>query len=101
MAARWAQVAGSVSLSEGHKIQQRQDVVSGKTAESLTGRGRYMKRIRYHAKGRFGIMKIVRCHYFVKLVEGPPPPPEPRRTGFDQAKEYVQQLRSRTLVHTL
>ncbi|XP_071426608.1 large ribosomal subunit protein uL22m [Pithys albifrons albifrons] len=70
-------------------------------AESLTGRGRYMKRIRYHAKGRFGIMKIVRCHYFVKLVEGPPPPPEPRRTGFDQAKEYVQQLRSRTLVHTL
>ncbi|XP_035746190.1 39S ribosomal protein L22, mitochondrial isoform X2 [Egretta garzetta] len=70
-------------------------------AESLTGRGRYMKRIRYHGKGMFGIMKIVRCHYFVKLVEGPPPPPEPPRTGFDQAKEYVQQLRSRTLVNTL
>ncbi|XP_066833336.1 large ribosomal subunit protein uL22m isoform X1 [Anser cygnoides] len=70
-------------------------------AESLTGRGQYMKRIRYHGKGMFGIMKLVRCHYFVKLVEGPPPPPEPRKTGFDQAKEYVQQLRNRTLVHTL
>lgn len=71
------------------------------SAESTTGRGRYTKRIRYHAKGMFGIMKIVRCHYFVKLVEGPPPPPEPPKTGFDQAKEYVQQLRSRTLVNTL
>ncbi|XP_010007624.1 PREDICTED: 39S ribosomal protein L22, mitochondrial [Nestor notabilis] len=70
-------------------------------AESTTGRGRYTKRIRYHGKGMFGIMKIVRCHYFVKLVEGPPPPPEPPKTGFDQAKEYVQQLRSRTLVNTL
>ncbi|OXB76150.1 UNVERIFIED_CONTAM: hypothetical protein H355_016728 [Colinus virginianus] len=70
-------------------------------AESLTGKGHYTKRIRYHGKGMFGIMKIVKCHYFVKLVEGPPPPPEPRKTGFDQAKEYVQQLRDRTLVHTL
>ncbi|XP_065590734.1 large ribosomal subunit protein uL22m [Cyrtonyx montezumae] len=70
-------------------------------AESLAGKGHYTKRIRYHGKGMFGIMKIVKCHYFVKLVEGPPPPPEPRRTGFDQAKEYVQQLRNRTLVHTL
>ncbi|KFV59834.1 hypothetical protein N341_00736, partial [Tyto alba] len=70
-------------------------------AVSMTGRGSYVKRIRYHGKGMFGIMKISRCHYFVKLVEGPPPPPEPPRTGFDQAKEYVQQLRSRTLVNTL
>uniref|UniRef100_A0A803V991 Large ribosomal subunit protein uL22m n=1 Tax=Ficedula albicollis TaxID=59894 RepID=A0A803V991_FICAL len=70
-------------------------------AESQTGRGRYVKRVRCHGKGMFGMMKISRCHYFVKLVEGPPPPPEPPKTGFDQAKEYVQQLRNRTLVHTL
>ncbi|XP_039934460.1 large ribosomal subunit protein uL22m isoform X1 [Hirundo rustica] len=70
-------------------------------AESQTGRGHYVKRVRCHGKGMFGMMKISRCHYFVKLVEGPPPPPEPPRTGFDQAKEYVQQLRNRTLVHTL
>lgn len=71
------------------------------SAVSATGRGRYAKRIRYHGKGMFGIMKISRCHYFVKLVEGPPPPPEPPKTGFDQAKEYVQQLRNRTIAHTL
>lgn len=71
------------------------------SGESQTGRGRYVKRLRCHGKGMFGMMKISRCHYFVKLVEGPPPPPEPPKTGFDQAKEYVQQLRNRTLVHTL
>ncbi|KFO96363.1 hypothetical protein N300_10554, partial [Calypte anna] len=70
-------------------------------AISMAGRGKYVKRIRYHGKGMFGIMNINRCHYFVKLVEGPPPPPEPPTTGFDQAKEYVQQLRSRTLINTL
>ncbi|POI28992.1 hypothetical protein CIB84_007258 [Bambusicola thoracicus] len=76
-------------------------IMKKSTAESLAGKGHYTKRIRFHGKGMFGIMKIVKCHYFVKLVEGPPPLPEPRKTGFDQAKEYVQQLRSRTLVHTL
>ncbi|KAF7249506.1 39S ribosomal protein L22, mitochondrial [Varanus komodoensis] len=57
------------------------------TAESFSGKGPYLKRIRYHGKGFFGIMDKVKCHYFVKLVEGPPPPPEPPKTGFDQAKD--------------
>ncbi|XP_059568919.1 large ribosomal subunit protein uL22m isoform X2 [Alligator mississippiensis] len=70
-------------------------------AKSLTGKGHYMKKIRYHGRGRYGIMEKVRCHYFVKLVEGPPPPPEPPMTGFDQAKEYVQQLRNRTIINAL
>ncbi|XP_044306939.1 39S ribosomal protein L22, mitochondrial [Varanus komodoensis] len=70
-------------------------------AESFSGKGPYLKRIRYHGKGFFGIMDKVKCHYFVKLVEGPPPPPEPPKTGFDQAKEYVQQLRNRTITNTL
>ncbi|CAD7693462.1 unnamed protein product [Nyctereutes procyonoides] len=30
----------------------------------------YLKSIRYHGRGRFGIMEMVFCHYFVKLVEG-------------------------------
>ncbi|XP_061473450.1 large ribosomal subunit protein uL22m [Rhineura floridana] len=70
-------------------------------AESFSGKGHYLKRIRYHGKGFFGIMDKVKCHYFVKLVEGPPPPPEVPMTGFDQAKEYVQQLRSRTITNSL
>nr|XP_033783468.1 39S ribosomal protein L22, mitochondrial isoform X2 [Geotrypetes seraphini] len=70
-------------------------------AESFSGKGKYLKRIRYHGRGMFGIMDKVKCHYFVKLVEGPPPPMEPPKSGFDLAKEYVQQLCNRTIVHGL
>ncbi|KAJ1128532.1 hypothetical protein NDU88_006910 [Pleurodeles waltl] len=70
-------------------------------AQSFSNKGKYLKRIRYHGRGMFGIMDRVYCHYYVKLVEGPPPPPEPAVTGFDQAKKYVQQLRDRTIIHGL
>ncbi|CAD7689523.1 unnamed protein product [Nyctereutes procyonoides] len=56
---------------------------------------------RYHGRGRFGIMEKVYCHYFVKLVEGPPPPPEARKTAVTHAKEYIQELRNQTIIHTL
>ncbi|XP_067232361.1 39S ribosomal protein L22, mitochondrial isoform X2 [Chanodichthys erythropterus] len=69
-------------------------------AESFSGKGKYLKRIRYHGRGMFGIMDKVHCHYFVKLVEGVPPKVE-QKTGFDQAKEYVEQLRNRTIIHSL
>lgn len=48
----------------------------------------------------FGIMDKVYCHYFVKLVEGSPPKTV-EKTSLDQAKEYVQSLRSRTIIHSL
>lgn len=70
-------------------------------AQSFSGKGHYVKRIRYHGKGCFGIMDKVKCHYFVRLVEGPPPPSAPAKTGFDQAKEYIEQLRNRTIINTL
>uniref|UniRef100_A0A671S0G0 39S ribosomal protein L22, mitochondrial-like n=1 Tax=Sinocyclocheilus anshuiensis TaxID=1608454 RepID=A0A671S0G0_9TELE len=57
-------------------------------------------RIRYHGHGMFGIMDKVHCHYFVKLVEGVPPKVE-QKTVFDQAKEYVEQLRNRAIIHSL
>lgn len=69
-------------------------------AESYSGKGQYLKRIRYHGKGMFGIMDIVYCHYFVRLVEGPPPTTEPT-TSLDQAKDYVQKLKNRTIIHSL
>ncbi|XP_047463017.1 39S ribosomal protein L22, mitochondrial [Mugil cephalus] len=69
-------------------------------AESLSGKGKYLKRIRYHGRGMFGIMDIVYSHYFVKLVEGAPPKVE-ETTSFDQAKEYVQGLKNRTIIHSL
>lgn len=70
------------------------------SAESFSNKGKYLKRIRYHGRGMFGIMDKVHCHYFVKLVEGLPPKAE-QKTGFDQAKEYVEQLKSRTIIHAL
>lgn len=70
------------------------------TAESYSGKGKYLKRIRYHGRGMFGIMDKVYCHYFVKLVEGAPPKTE-RTTSFDQAKQYVQNLKNRTIIHSL
>lgn len=48
----------------------------------------------------FGIMDKVYCHYFVKLVEGSPPQAA-EKSSLDQAKEYVQSLRSRTIIHSL
>lgn len=70
------------------------------TAESFSGKGKYLKRIRYHGRGMFGIMDKVYCHYFIKLVEGSPPKTV-EKTSLDQAKEYVQSLRSRTIIHSL
>ncbi|XP_073477262.1 large ribosomal subunit protein uL22m isoform X1 [Aquarana catesbeiana] len=81
-----------------HHVEYRSNLY---IAESFSNKGTYLKRIRYHARGRFGIMDKVHCHYFVKLVEGPPPPKELPITGFDQAKDYVQQLRNRTIIHSL
>lgn len=69
-------------------------------AESFSSKGKYLKRIRYHGRGMFGIMDRVYCHYFVKLVEGSPPKKE-EKTSFDQAREYVQNLKNRTIIHSL
>ncbi|XP_029924079.1 large ribosomal subunit protein uL22m [Myripristis murdjan] len=82
---------------KNHNVEYKSNLY---VAESFTGKGKYLKRIRYHGRGMFGIMDKVHCHYFVKLVEGPPPKPE-QRTGFDQAKEYVQSLKNRTIIHSL
>uniref|UniRef100_A0A667FZ18 Large ribosomal subunit protein uL22m n=1 Tax=Lynx canadensis TaxID=61383 RepID=A0A667FZ18_LYNCA len=81
-----------------HNVEFRSNLY---IAESTSGRGQYLKRIRYHGRGRFGIMEKVYCHYFVKLVEGPPPPREAPRTAVTHAKEYIQELRNRTIIHTL
>ncbi|XP_064225632.1 large ribosomal subunit protein uL22m-like [Aotus nancymaae] len=81
-----------------HNVEFRSNLY---IADSTSGQGQCLKCIRYHGRGYFGIMEKVYCHYFVKLVEGPPPPPEPPKMAVDQAKKYIQHLRSRTIVHTL
>ena len=39
-------------------------------AESFVGKGRYIKKIRIHGRGRFGIQEKKYCHYFLVLKEG-------------------------------
>ncbi|XP_041808814.1 39S ribosomal protein L22, mitochondrial [Chelmon rostratus] len=80
-----------------HNVEYKSNLY---VAESYSGKAHYLKRIRYHGRGMFGIMDKVYCHYFVKLVEGPPPKIE-KKTSFDQAKEYVQNLKNRTIIHSL
>ncbi|KAJ8348613.1 hypothetical protein SKAU_G00272020 [Synaphobranchus kaupii] len=80
-----------------HNVEYKSNLY---VAESFSGKGKYLKRLRIHGRGMFGIMDKVHCHYFVKLVEGAPPVVE-QKTGFDQAKEYVEQLKSRTIIHSL
>ncbi|KAI1903559.1 hypothetical protein AGOR_G00028430 [Albula goreensis] len=82
---------------KNHNVEYKSNLY---VAESFSSKGKYLKRIRYHGRGMFGIMDKVYCHYFVKLVEGTPPKVE-QNTGFDQAKEYVEQLRNRTIIHSL
>ncbi|XP_001379498.2 39S ribosomal protein L22, mitochondrial isoform X3 [Monodelphis domestica] len=81
-----------------HNVEFRSNLY---IAESTSGRGQCLKRIRYHGRGFHGIMEKVYCHYFVKLVEGPPPPPQQPKTSFSHAKEYVQELRNRTIINSL
>uniref|UniRef100_A0A8D0MQ57 Large ribosomal subunit protein uL22m n=1 Tax=Sus scrofa TaxID=9823 RepID=A0A8D0MQ57_PIG len=81
-----------------HNVEFRSNLY---VAESTSGRGQYLKRIRYHGRGHFGIMEKVFCHYFVKLVEGPPPPREAPKTAVAHAREYIQELRNRTITHAL
>ncbi|XP_019713674.1 large ribosomal subunit protein uL22m [Hippocampus comes] len=82
---------------KNHNVEYKSNLY---VAESHTGKGMYLKRIRYHGRGMFGIMDKVYCHYFVKLVEGPPPTIE-QKTSLDQANEYVESLKRRTIIHSL
>ncbi|XP_070699968.1 large ribosomal subunit protein uL22m [Pempheris klunzingeri] len=82
---------------KNHNVEYKSNLY---VAESYSGKGKYLKRIRYHGRGMFGIMDKVYCNYFVKLVEGSPPKAE-EETSFDKAKEYVQNLKNRTIIHSL
>ncbi|XP_077402824.1 large ribosomal subunit protein uL22m [Vanacampus margaritifer] len=82
---------------KNHNVEYKSNLY---VAESHTGKGMYLKRIRYHGRGMFGIMDKVNCHYFVKLVEGSPPTIK-EKTSLDQANDYVESLKRRTIIHSL
>uniref|UniRef100_A0A672I9R3 Large ribosomal subunit protein uL22m n=1 Tax=Salarias fasciatus TaxID=181472 RepID=A0A672I9R3_SALFA len=80
-----------------HNVEHRSNLY---VAESFSGKGQYLKRIRYHGRGMFGIMDRVYCSYFVRLVEGA----APRGAGpsrLDRAQDHVHKLKNRTIIHSL
>ncbi|KAG8196649.1 hypothetical protein JTE90_006559 [Oedothorax gibbosus] len=72
-------------------------------AQSFVGKGIVVKGLRKHARMRFGIIHYRYCHYFVRLVEGPPPKHfyDPELTGNEKLEEYFNELRSRRIHRTL
>ncbi|XP_020910056.1 39S ribosomal protein L22, mitochondrial [Exaiptasia diaphana] len=62
-------------LEETQKLAASKHGIEDKSnlwvAESYVGKGRYIKKIRYHARGRFGIEERKYSHYFLMLQEGP------------------------------
>ncbi|XP_077984520.1 large ribosomal subunit protein uL22m-like [Glandiceps talaboti] len=69
-------------------------------ADSFVGKGMYEHAVRFHGRGGQGMVSIVYCHYFVKLKEGAPPQ-QKIITGHDKAKEYIEELKQRTITHGL
>lgn len=59
--------AAQVIAEEKYGIQDKTHLW---IAESYVGKGRYIKKIRIHGRGRFGIQEKKFCHYFLVLKEG-------------------------------
>ncbi|GIY89892.1 39S ribosomal protein L22, mitochondrial [Caerostris darwini] len=72
-------------------------------AQSFVGKSIIVKGLRKHARMRFGVVHYRYCHYFVRLVEGPPPKHyyKPELTGNEKLEEYFAELRSRRIHRTL
>ncbi|XP_037938490.1 39S ribosomal protein L22, mitochondrial [Teleopsis dalmanni] len=72
-------------------------------AESFVGKGRVIRGIRRHARGRTGTVEYKYCHYFVRLEEGEPPkhyyaaPVTPQ----EQFDNWVQIMRNRKITSSL
>lgn len=68
-------------------------------AQSFSTKGRYIKKIRYHARGRYGIMHKKYCHYFVVLKEGTGKKKNKRRqrrhlTELERVQKHPQHIRN-------
>jgi len=83
-----------------HNIEFRSNLW---VAESFVGRGQYLKGMRKHARGRYGIIEYRYCHYFVRLEEGPPPKHyyTPPLTPTEKLQEYMNELNNRHVVFSL
>ncbi|XP_077536366.1 mitochondrial ribosomal protein L22 [Haemaphysalis longicornis] len=83
-----------------HNVEYRSNLW---VAESFCGKGATIKGIRRHARGKLGIIQYRFCHYFVRLVEGPPPEHyyDPPLTPSQKLQEFIQELRDRRIIYSL
>ncbi|UYV60708.1 MRPL22 [Cordylochernes scorpioides] len=72
-------------------------------AESFATKALVVKNLRRHARMRFGEIRHMYCHYFVRLEEGPPPQHyyTPNLTGTQKLEEYIRRLRMRNIQNSL
>ncbi len=72
-------------------------------AESFVNKGRYIKGVRRHARGRFGEVEYKFCHYYITLEEGTPPLDYYRKDikPEQQLENYMEQMRKRKISNSL
>ncbi|XP_078371805.1 large ribosomal subunit protein uL22m-like [Oculina patagonica] len=90
-------------IEEARDIAVEKHGIEDKThlwvAQSFSTKGRYIKKIRYHAMGRFGIMHKKYCHYYVVLKEGTGQQKNKRRlrrhlTELEKVQRHPQHIRN-------
>ncbi|CAG4940587.1 unnamed protein product [Colias eurytheme] len=72
-------------------------------AESFSGKGKVMKGIRRHARGRLGEVRYTYSHYFVRLEEGKPPEDYYKTnplTPQQQLDKWLEQMRMRKIINS-
>ncbi|XP_037575598.1 39S ribosomal protein L22, mitochondrial [Dermacentor silvarum] len=77
-----------------HNVEYRSNLW---VAESFCNKAVTIKGIRRHARAKLGTIHYRYCHYFVRLVEGPPPEHyyDPPLTPSQKLEEFIQELRDR------
>ncbi|KAF7998597.1 hypothetical protein HCN44_011005 [Aphidius gifuensis] len=101
-------VAAKETILEAQKMAVEQHNVEFKSnlwvAESFVGKGKVVKGIRKHAKGRMGRISYRYVHYFVRLEEGQPPKhyfgPEPK-TKDQLLEDWITKQRERKIANSI
>lgn len=71
--------------------------------ECFATKGLVLKGIRKHARYRFGEIRYFHTHFYVKLVEGPPPEFYyfKQLTNREKLDQYLDDLKKRRIKYTL
>ncbi|RWS31191.1 39S ribosomal protein L22-like protein [Leptotrombidium deliense] len=90
--------AQQIALNE-HNFEYKANMFIG---ECFCTKGLVVKGFRKHARYRMGEVRYFYTHFFVRLVEGPPPKYyfEPPPTGREKLQNYIEGIRKRNIKFT-